>query len=68
MCSGPLIEPDDLGLGRAPDVGAPGSLVAARTATQRELIRRTLERHGYNIAASARSLGVSRVTLYRMMH
>jgi DNA-binding NtrC family response regulator len=68
MCDGSHIEPEDLELDRPRDPGVVGSLAAARTATQRELIRQTLEQNEFNIAASARSLGVSRVTLYRMMH
>jgi DNA-binding NtrC family response regulator len=68
MCEGPHIEPEDLGLERALDGGIAGSLAAARTATQRDLIRHTLEQQKFNVAASARSLGVSRVTLYRLMH
>ena len=68
MCEGPYIGPEDLGLERAHDAGISGSLAAARTVTQRDLIRHTLEQHEFNVAASARSLGVSRVTLYRMMH
>ncbi len=69
MCEGSLIEPSDLGLDEhVDDAKMSGSLAAARTATQRELIRHTLEQHQFNVAASARSLGVSRVTLYRMMH
>jgi DNA-binding NtrC family response regulator len=67
MCEGPHIEPEDLGLEQAHDAGISGSLAAARTATQRDLIRHTLEQHEFNVAASARSLGVSRVTLYRLM-
>jgi DNA-binding NtrC family response regulator len=68
MCEGPLIAPEDLGLEGAHENGVSGSLAAARTATQRDLIRQALEQHQFNIAASARSLGVSRVTLYRLMH
>jgi DNA-binding NtrC family response regulator len=68
MCDGAHIEPEDLELEQARDAGGTGSLAAARTATQRDLIRETLERHTFNVAASARSLGVSRVTLYRLMH
>ncbi len=67
MCEGPLIESEDLGLEQAHDAGVSGSLAAARSATQRDLIRHTLESHEFNVAASARSLGVSRVTLYRLM-
>jgi DNA-binding NtrC family response regulator len=68
MCDGAYIEPEDLGLDPGRDAENPGSLAAVRTATQRDLIRQTLERNRFNIAASARSLGVSRVTLYRLMH
>jgi DNA-binding NtrC family response regulator len=67
MCEGPYIEPEDLGLERGQAGGLSGSLAAARTTTQRDLIRHTLEQYEFNVAASARSLGVSRVTLYRLM-
>jgi DNA-binding NtrC family response regulator len=67
MCEGPYIEPEDLGLTRGQAGGLSGSLAAARTTTQRDLIRHTLEQYEFNVAASARSLGVSRVTLYRLM-
>ncbi len=43
------------------------TLRAAREATERELIRATLERHGGNISRSAKELGVSRPTLHDLV-
>jgi transcriptional regulator with PAS, ATPase and Fis domain len=44
-----------------------GSLADARAGTERQLIEIALDRSGHNIAAAARELGVSRVTLYRIL-
>ncbi|MBN1607424.1 MAG: sigma-54-dependent Fis family transcriptional regulator, partial [Polyangiaceae bacterium] len=73
MAQGARITAEDLQL---PDVsGAPAStagalptLRAAREATERELIRTTLERHGGNISQSAKDLGVSRPTLHDLIN
>ncbi len=43
------------------------TLRAAREATERELIRSTLEKHGGNISRSAKELGVSRPTLHSLI-
>ena len=67
MCDGPLITAADLQLG-APVCARPnGSLAHARAGTERGLIEAALERTGHNIAATARELSVSRVTLYRLL-
>jgi DNA-binding NtrC family response regulator len=68
MCEGAAIEPADLGLAPANDAGPCASLAVARATTQRDLIRQTLDQHEFNVAATARALGVSRVTLYRLMN
>lgn len=44
------------------------TLRAAREATERELIRATLDRCGGNISRSARELGVSRPTLHELIN
>jgi hypothetical protein len=67
------IRPSDRGLvaPRAPaDGGSPsggGALSRAREASEREAILAALRNSRHNIAAAARELGVSRVTLYRML-
>ncbi|WP_225879121.1 sigma-54 interaction domain-containing protein [Zeimonas arvi] len=66
MCEGSLIDAEDLGLGAlAANVGS-RSLATARRGTERDLVIAALVRNANNMAAAARELGVSRVTLYRM--
>lgn len=60
------IGPLDLGLQPA-DSGADIDLGMARTAAERDVICRVLTRVGSNITLAARELGVSRMTLYRLM-
>ena len=48
-----------------PQAEAP-SLAVARLRTERDMVLAALDRNGYNMAATARELGVSRVTLYRI--
>ncbi|MDM0044201.1 sigma-54 dependent transcriptional regulator [Variovorax dokdonensis] len=61
-----LISPSDLGLQAAQ--GAVGvALNVARTAAERDVICHTLHRMGRNVTHAARELGVSRMTLYRLM-
>ena len=60
-----LIGAADLGL--APPERSWGGLDAARTAAERDAISMTLSRVGRNITIAARELGVSRMTLYRLM-
>jgi DNA-binding NtrC family response regulator len=66
MCETRDIGLGDLGLDERRQAPFTGSLEVARTATQRDLIVRALQHHGFNMAATARQLGVSRVTLYRL--
>ncbi|MCL4801596.1 MAG: sigma-54 dependent transcriptional regulator [Burkholderiales bacterium] len=66
MSEGRLITPRDLGLDAHRGAGANAvSLQHARRTTERDLIVAALERNRHNMAATARELGVSRVTLYR---
>ena len=67
MCDGPLIKVSDLQLEGQTGATSAGSLATARAGTERELIQAALGRNGQNIAAAARELGVSRVTLYRIL-
>ncbi len=66
MTDSRLIAPDDLEL--ACDEHEHGvCLDAARTLAERDAIRFTLDRTGRNVTHAARELGVSRMTLYRLM-
>jgi len=67
MCDGGRITPADLGLGARSGEAGSISLERARHHTDRDLIANALQRNGHNVAATARQLGVSRVTLYRLM-
>lgn len=66
---GRLITPSDLGLAEcAPSETHEGlPLEQARAKMDRDLLARTLERNRNNVSLTARDLGVSRVTVYRMM-
>jgi DNA-binding NtrC family response regulator len=61
-----LIGPTDLGLAMVDNPVGMG-LDAARTLAERDVISLTLTRVGRNITHAARELGVSRMTLYRLM-
>lgn len=61
-----LIGPADLGLEAVENVAGMG-LDIARTTAERDVISLTLTRVGRNITHAARELGVSRMTLYRLM-
>ncbi len=67
MCSGRLIQPEDLGLERRQAPRRLETLSDARGKIEKQLIRTTLLETGFNISESARLLGVSRVTLYKLM-
>ena len=56
----------DLGLAQQ-QAARETDLDGARTHAEREVIRHTLLRVGHNITHAARELGVSRMTLYRLM-
>ena len=60
-----LITPVDLGLAVANPAGL--ELDTARTLAERDVIALTLGRVGRNITHAARELGISRMTLYRLM-
>jgi len=67
MSENRLITAEDLGLPTSESSGKVITLSHARAATERELIRRTLRSHANNVSRAARELGVSRVTLYRLL-
>jgi len=66
MAEGRLIQPQDLGLATA-TAAAPLQLDDARIRAERDAIDASLLRAGRNITLAARDLGVSRMTLYRLL-
>ena len=72
MCDGPRIGLTDLALEDPPAAAvAPRSTAEGRplpgSSEEAARVRAALGAHGANVAAAARALGVSRVTLYRMI-
>jgi len=71
MADGPWILPEDLALPVAIPAAEPAvfpsSLQAARRGTEESLIRQALAAYRNNVTRTAEHLGVSRVTLYRLM-
>lgn len=71
MCESSLIQPVDLGLGSGTtaeqDSDEPTNLDEVRAKAEGEFIRNALERNYNNVTETASQLGVSRVTLYRLM-
>ncbi|MBC7906409.1 MAG: sigma-54-dependent Fis family transcriptional regulator [Rhodospirillaceae bacterium] len=69
MADGDTIRPEDLALPAADDGNLTGliSLDAARRGAEESLIRQTLATHRHNVKRTAEHLGVSRVTLYRLL-
>jgi len=49
------------------DLPEPATLPEVRARAEEAAVRRALARHSHNVNAAARALGVSRVTLYRML-
>ncbi|MDN3516975.1 sigma-54 dependent transcriptional regulator [Aquisalimonas lutea] len=69
MCDRALITPADLGLERRSQEHRPlRTLEEARAHAEQAAIRAMLRRCGGNHSQASRELGVSRVTLYRLMH
>jgi DNA-binding NtrC family response regulator len=69
MCSGQLVRADDLGISLIDEV-QPAQLLTlteARAKAEHEVIRRSLNYHANNVQQAARSLGISRVALYRLI-
>ena len=67
MSDNRLITAADLGLDNAGDGGVMPTLEQARNQAERQAIRRSLKNTGHNVSSAAQLLGVSRVTLYRLM-
>ena len=67
MARGRLITPTDLGIDCPIDSGSQNVLDEARQQAERRAIDSSLEQTGHKVAVAARQLGVSRMTLYRLM-
>ena len=67
MCEGVLITPEDLEFNEEPEIGPIQTLADTRAEADRAAIRAALRNSGHNVTEAARQLGVSRVTLYRLM-
>jgi len=68
MCDGRMITPADLGLSDDTDNGIVMTLEQAREQAEAQTIRHALARNNRNISRTSRELGVSRVTLYRLLN
>jgi DNA-binding NtrC family response regulator len=66
MCDGRRNTARDLLLGGCASANFV-SLASARSGTERNIVESALARNRYNVAATARDLAVSRVTLYRLL-
>jgi DNA-binding NtrC family response regulator len=66
MSEGRLLSAADLGLPLPTEDTTP-TLDELRTSLERDLIESSLKKYRNNVSATARQLGVSRVTLYRMI-
>lgn len=66
MCEHPLMGPEDLGL-TGVLLGSTADLQEARIEAEKSAIHDSLERVSHNVTLAARDLGVSRMTLYRLM-
>jgi len=69
MSSGQLAKPEDFGIAQliAPDKAPLPTLAEARTKVEEDVVRRGLHYNANNVQQTAKSLGVSRVALYRLM-
>ncbi len=69
MCDKSLIKPEDLGLKGCRSLRSDvNSLGEVKNNAERELLTSTIAACNNNISLAARTLGVSRVTLYRMLN
>jgi DNA-binding NtrC family response regulator len=67
MSEGRFITAADLGLPHS--VRTPvATLAEIRSKAEKDAIEQALQRHGYKLTDAAADLGVSRATLYRLMH
>lgn len=68
MTENPVITPVDLGLEKRAKQRSKASLDEAREKAELETIQNCLKVNNNNVSKTARNLGVSRVTLYRLMN
>ncbi|MBY4678332.1 sigma-54 dependent transcriptional regulator [Marinobacterium arenosum] len=68
MCEGRRINPVDLGLEHVEDEALVLTLEQIRERAEERAIRAALVRNTNNVSQTARELGVSRVTLYRLLN
>ncbi|MGH7074253.1 MAG: sigma-54 interaction domain-containing protein [Stellaceae bacterium] len=70
MAEGPIVEAKHFGLSdrKQGAADAISRLTKARDRVEIDVVKQTLERHHFNVSQAASELGVSRVTLYRMLH
>jgi DNA-binding NtrC family response regulator len=67
MAEGRLISPSDLGLEEPRESAGWDALELARAQAERGVISVSLQQSGKNVTEAAKQLGVSRMTLYRLM-
>jgi DNA-binding NtrC family response regulator len=67
MSEGRFITAGDLGLPEA-DSGPAVTLAEIRSKAEKDAIEHALQRHGHKLSEAAAELGISRATLYRLMH
>nr|WP_315981562.1 helix-turn-helix domain-containing protein [Aliamphritea spongicola] len=67
MCEGRLVCPMDLGLVDGFVAKDVMSLADARNVAERQAIENALQHCRFNMSKAAKTLGVSRVTLYRLL-
>jgi len=67
MSEGRFITASDLGLPQSANA-PPVTLAEIRSKAEKDAIEQALQRHGYKLSEAAADLGVSRATLYRLMH
>jgi DNA-binding NtrC family response regulator len=67
MSEGRLVGPGDMGF-EAADLEPPVTLEAARASFERDIVETSLRANSNNVSRTARQLGISRVTLYRVMN
>lgn len=67
MSEGRFVTASDLGLPEA-ESGPAVTLAEIRSKAEKDAIEHALQRHGYKLSEAAAELGISRATLYRLMH
>ena len=68
MSENRLLTPEDLGLAETPAAKGANHIRDARVVAEKEALQESLRRAGGNVSRAARALGISRVTLYRLLN